>query len=93
MFGALAVVFISESGLHEARGGKNQPPLVRHQGAWLSHRVGLFSLAPTVKAKFAITFDRFLGYLYLRSNPGKFAFLSVEVELGLQRAWRIVWRL
>ncbi|RXN12781.1 band 3 anion exchange -like protein [Labeo rohita] len=72
VFGALAVVFISESGLHEARGGKNQPPLVRHQGAWLSHRVGLFSLAPTVKTKFAITFDRFLGYLYLRSSPGKF---------------------
>lgn len=40
-------------------GGKNQPSLVRHQGARLSHRVRSFSLAPAVKAKFAITFDSF----------------------------------
>ncbi len=84
MFGALAVAFISESGLHEARGGKNQPPLVRHQRARLSHRVGLFSLAPGVKAKFAITFGSFTRVIRV-SGPNKVSFepfmlvvLSVE---------------
>lgn len=68
---ALAVVFISESRLHEACRGKNQPPLVCHQGARLYiSQCGLFACLR--KGKDRDYSRQFIGYLCLRSKTGEF---------------------